>query len=181
MFTARGTARKMSTDGVGCLRGPVPGVHEGQVGGAGQVDVAQPARRPGGGLVRVDGGGRPQQLADPVREPAGLHERGGLALDLGHLAGRNGDADGLDDVEESFPACRSGASTLAVSRAISRYASASRSASTACGSTASSSTDGRPGSSGTARHHATVPLRQLPETANRNYSVTSNNTPTLAK
>lgn len=36
-------------------------------------------------------------------------------------------------------------------------------------------------SCGTARHHATVPPRQLPETANRNYSVTSNNTLTLAE
>ena len=112
------------------------------------------------------------------------------------------DDGGFDDVEESFPARRSRASTRAASRpfsatasstraaisrtwavscAITRYASASRSASTPCGRTASSSADGRPGSSGTARHHATTTARQPPETANRNYPVTSNNTLTLAE
>src|SRR6185312_2499853 len=40
---------------------------------------------------------------------------------------------------------------------------------------------GPAGSSGTARNHATNPKRQPPETANRNYPVTSNNTLTLAE
>ena len=94
------------------------------------------------------------------------------------------DDGGLDDVEESFPARRSRASTRAASRpfsatasstravssrtwpvscAITRYASASRSASTPRGKTASSSADGRPGSSGTARNHATTTAWSHPE------------------
>ena len=93
---------------------------------------------------------------------------------------------GLDDVEESLPACRSSASTraeppdLPVSCAISRYASASRSASTARGRTASSSAVGRPAHPA---QHATMPppARTPPETANRSYPVTSNNTLTFAE
>ena len=66
---------------------------------------------------------------------------------------------GLDDVEESLPACRSSCSTRAAScsfRAasspISRYASASRAASSAAGRADSSSALGIPGAAGTPRN-----------------------------
>ncbi len=143
----------------------------------GQVRAAPPALR--------------RRVPEPVRRVVHqAHRRARLARLL------------PDDVEESFPARRSTASTRAASRpfsatasptraaisrtwavscAITRYASASRSASTPCGKTASSSADGRPGSSGTARNHATTTARQPHETANRSYPVTSNNTLTLAE
>lgn len=57
---------------------------------------------------------------------------------------------GLDDVPESFAAPRSSRSTRALSSLISRYASASRAASSSCGRAASSSAVGRAGSAGTA-------------------------------
>ena len=59
----------------------------------------------------------------------------------------------LRHVDESRPARRSSSSTRAVSPAITRYASASRAASSSCGSAASSSAEGTPATSGTAGNH----------------------------
>jgi len=70
-------------------------MHAGQVPGAGQVHVPGPARRPGRGLIGVQGGGGLQQLPDPVHEPAGLHQRGRPAADPGYSPGGNGDASEL--------------------------------------------------------------------------------------
>ena len=70
--------------GVDGVRGPVPGVHERQVGGAGQVHVPQPAGGAGRGLVREQRRGLPQQVPHPVPEPAGPDQHGGLAPDPGH-------------------------------------------------------------------------------------------------
>ena len=59
-------------------------------------------------------------------------------------------------------------SACAVSPAITRYASASRAASSACGSAASSSAEGTPGTSGTTgNHHHPGPPSQPPATACR--------------
>ena len=77
------------------------------------------------------------------------------------------DDGGRDDVEESLRACRSRSPTracktvtcadsspaCAVSTTISRYASASRTASSECGSAARSSVEGTPGTSGTTGNH----------------------------
>jgi hypothetical protein len=63
------------------------------------------------------------------------------------------DDEGRDEVDESLPAQRSSSSIREVSPAISRYASASRAASSACGNADSSSAEGTPGASGTAAHH----------------------------
>ena len=68
---------------------------------------------------------------------------------LSFLYGLSDDG-GLDDVDESLASRFSSRSTRALNPAISRYASASRAASSSCGRAASSSADGRPGTSGTA-------------------------------
>jgi hypothetical protein len=60
------------------------------------------------------------------------------------------DDEGFDDVPEFFAAWRSSRSTRVLSSLISRYASASRAASSSCGRAASSSAVGRAGSAGTA-------------------------------
>ena len=70
--------------------------------------------------------------------------------------GRASEEGGREDVEESLRACRSSCSTRAESRSIcavsppiSRYASASRTASSAAGKADSSSAEGTPGTAGT--------------------------------
>ena len=67
-------------------------MHAGQVAGAGQVHVPGPAGRAGRGLISMYRRGGPQQLANPVHEPARLHQHGGLPADPGHPPGRDPDA-----------------------------------------------------------------------------------------
>ena len=67
--------------------GPVPGVHQRQVPGAGHVQVPQAPGGAGRGLVRVQCRRGPQQVPHMVREPAGPDQCGGLAADRGHPPG----------------------------------------------------------------------------------------------
>ena len=96
------------------------------------------------------------------------------------------DDGGLDDVDESLAACRSSCSTRAVSSAISRYASASRAASSACGNAESSSAEGTPDTSGTTgnHHHPGPPVNNPPRRVaaiRPTHPATSDNTLTLGE
>ena len=94
------------------------------------------------------------------------------------------DDGGLDDVDESRSSRFSSRPTRALSSLISRYASASRAASSSCGRAASSSADGRAGTHRAQQEtmppqHPARPAHPRTRTATR--PITSNNTLTLAE